>query len=242
MQPAHVPIHLRTDGGKLLRLPEIMAKTGFADGTVRSKYHAGTLEPVWKLGRRLVAWEADLDAWLAAAQQRTTKRPQLRTDELSGLADMLTELPDLEPLKRLILREMTIRAVMVETGEPRDIVTDLADASDSMGQEAVLGLTDGAPTTLRDAVVRYVDMLGDDGEGTETPKVVVIDELTSILNYPYPGVAGSELEADEDSEDETMILRVNGREVYRANHDVHGYAGMSAAREAAEAVLRALAE
>jgi predicted DNA-binding transcriptional regulator AlpA len=61
------------DRGALLRMPEILARTGMADGTVRSRYHAGTMPCVWKLGRRLVAWERDLIAWLDEERERTSK-------------------------------------------------------------------------------------------------------------------------------------------------------------------------
>ena len=61
------------DRGRLLYIPEIMERTGMPDGTIRSKYHTGTLPCVWKYGRRLVAWENDLDDWIKDRQQATTK-------------------------------------------------------------------------------------------------------------------------------------------------------------------------
>lgn len=64
---------MRKDRGELLYLPRIMEITGMAEGTVRSRYHLGQMPFLWKLGRRLVAWERDLEAWLDEQQQATTK-------------------------------------------------------------------------------------------------------------------------------------------------------------------------
>lgn len=59
--------------GRLLYLPEIMERTGMPDGTVRSRFHTGTMPCLWKLGRRLVVWEDDLADWLEA-QRRTSRK------------------------------------------------------------------------------------------------------------------------------------------------------------------------
>ena len=59
--------------GRLLYMPEILKLTGMADGTVRSRYHSGTMPPIWKLGRRLVAWERELIDWLDAERELTRK-------------------------------------------------------------------------------------------------------------------------------------------------------------------------
>lgn len=224
--------------GELLRIQRIMDRTGFAEGTVRSKYHAGTFEPVWKLGRHLVAWEADLDAWLDEAKARTTKRPQLRTDDLVALEAMLAEIPDLAAFRRLVVREEVIRQGMADTGESRQTLVDMIGAADSMDQEAVLALTDGAPTTLRDALATYADELSK-RDDTETASVSqVFNDVTALLEFPYPGELRLEL---DDEEDETLTIRVNGRDLFTANHDEHGHAGMAAAREAAQAVFDAVA-
>ena len=63
----------RKDRGELLYLPRIMEITGMPEGTIRSRYHSGTMPCLWKLGRRLVAWEAELDQWMAEQQEATTK-------------------------------------------------------------------------------------------------------------------------------------------------------------------------
>lgn len=59
--------------GRILYLPEIMERTGMPEGTIRSRYHAGTMACLWKLGRRLVAFERELEAWLRQQQEATTK-------------------------------------------------------------------------------------------------------------------------------------------------------------------------
>lgn len=63
----------RKDRGELLYLPDIMEITGMPEGTIRSRYHSGTMPCLWKLGRRLVAWERDLEEWLEAQRAATTK-------------------------------------------------------------------------------------------------------------------------------------------------------------------------
>lgn len=64
---------MRKDRGELLYLPDIMQRTKMPEGTIRSRYHSGTMPCVWKLGRRLVAWEVELDQWMAEQQEATTK-------------------------------------------------------------------------------------------------------------------------------------------------------------------------
>jgi predicted DNA-binding transcriptional regulator AlpA len=67
------PVDHDGEKGRVLYLPEIMARTGMPEGTIRSRYHAGTMTCLWKLGRRLVTFERDLDAWLRRQQEATTK-------------------------------------------------------------------------------------------------------------------------------------------------------------------------
>lgn len=64
---------VRKDRGELLYLPAIMERTGMPEGTIRSRYHRGDMPCLWKLGRRLVAWERDLEAWLDEQRAATTK-------------------------------------------------------------------------------------------------------------------------------------------------------------------------
>lgn len=75
------------------------------------------------------------------------------------LAEALGREDDLEAVKRAVIREAVIRSTMVKFDEDRATVTDMIDAMGSMGQEAVLDLTEGEPTTLADALSRYVDAL-----------------------------------------------------------------------------------
>lgn len=236
---------LAVDRGKLLRLPEIMERTGMAEGTVRSRYHAGTFDVLWKFGRRLVVWERDLEAWLDAQRAATRKTPQA-VNWAGPFRDLLASLPELELAQRAFVRERVIRQMMAETGESREIVVEAVDAADSMDQEAVLDLVDGDPTTLRGALQKYADNVEQAASEGETASAEsVYNDITAILNYPFPqgdGQSGHTLEIDDESEDEVLVIKVDGREIYRANHDEHGYAGMGAAHEAATAVFRRLSE
>lgn len=103
---------------------------------------------------------------------------------MTDLGEMLAQVDDLDTVVKAMAKEQVIRETMARTGEDRETVTDLADAMDSMGREAVLSLTDGDPTTLRDAVSRYVDEL--EKLGT-TDALDAAANLTTILNYPWPG-------------------------------------------------------
>lgn len=48
----------------ILRLEEIAARTGIPLATLRWYRHHGTGPRTWKLGRRVVAYEDDVNAWL----------------------------------------------------------------------------------------------------------------------------------------------------------------------------------
>jgi hypothetical protein len=101
--------------------------------------------------------------------------------------------PDLEAAKRALVRETVIRETMTKTGEDRKTVTDMIDAMGSMGQEAVLDLTEGQPTTLADALQRYVDQLPG-AVTTMTGEVSdqIAGDLSTLLAYPWPGVLDAE--------------------------------------------------
>ncbi len=217
-----------------------------------------------------------------------------------SLADALASVDDLEKVKTALIRETSIRYAMIETGESREIVTEMIDCIDSMGQEAVLELTEGEPTTLADALSRYVGTLAQSATEDETVRVIeVAGDLSALLVYPWPGVPDAEAltreihetyvrlaprfgvemvpwdkleeyqrqlalaivndliargtlskheqvtSADtalgiENPDDQTLIISVGGVEVATANHDEHGWAGMEAVQETAEAVHRAL--
>lgn len=98
------------------------------------------------------------------------------------LADLFASM-DLEEVKRALIREATIRQVMAETSEDRQTVVDIVDAVQSMDQEMVLDLTQGDPTTLVDALQRYVDSLA---TGDPDPERIA-EDLTTILNYHWSG-------------------------------------------------------
>lgn len=103
--------------------------------------------------------------------------------------------PDLEEAKAALIREATVRQVMSETGEDRKTITDMIDAIRSMGQEAVLELTEGDPTTLADALHRYVDAL--EGNATNEDAQIIAGELSALLAYPWPGVPDAEALSDD---------------------------------------------
>lgn len=107
-------------------------------------------------------------------------------NKYESLADALASVDDLEAVKRALVREAVIREVMRESGEDRKTVTDMIDAMGSMGQEAVLDLTEGEPTTLADALSRYLEEL--DRSDDVVPRSRVGDDLSALLAYPWPGV------------------------------------------------------
>jgi hypothetical protein len=105
------------------------------------------------------------------------------------LADLFASMDDLEEVKRALIREASIRHAMGETGESREIVTEMIDSIESMGQEAVLELTEGEPTTLAEALQRYVDTLEQAASEDETIRADdVCGALSALLAYPWPGV------------------------------------------------------
>lgn len=164
-------------------------------------------------------------------------------NKYESLADALASVDDLEAVKRALIKEATVREVMRESGEDRKTVTDMIDAMGSMGQEAVLDLTEGEPTTLAEALSRYLEALDASPNDVETvPLTQVTDALSALLAYPWPdspAPADAVLTLDSP-DDETLIISVGGVEVATVNHDEHGWAGMDAARTVAEGVHRAL--
>jgi hypothetical protein len=106
-----------------------------------------------------------------------------------SLATVLAETEDLGRFQAALVRERVIRNTMAQTGEGRTTVADMIDALDSMNQEAVLDLTEGEPTTLRDALLRYVEELAkrDPDSDELMPVARVTGELGEILAYPWSG-------------------------------------------------------
>jgi hypothetical protein len=153
------------------------------------------------------------------------------------LADLLDG-ADLEAVQAALVRERVIRDVMRDSGEERQHVADMLDAMASVSQEGVEELTDGEPTTLRDALQRYVESLpGPDGTAADWN---VAEDLGAILNYPFPGPS-VELEI-ERPDDETLTVKVDGELIAGANHDDHGWAGMDLLETTARNVHKAVVD
>lgn len=61
-------------GDQLLQLPQISDKTTLTEATLRYLRHKGEGPPLFKLHRRLVAWESDCIAWIEAQAAKETAR------------------------------------------------------------------------------------------------------------------------------------------------------------------------
>ncbi|MFW6077940.1 MAG: helix-turn-helix transcriptional regulator [Hyphomicrobiales bacterium] len=59
---------------RLLHLPEIAEKTTMSLDTLRWKWHQHQLPFLFKLGRRIVAHESDVDAWIAEQKELTSRK------------------------------------------------------------------------------------------------------------------------------------------------------------------------
>jgi hypothetical protein len=103
----------------------------------------------------------------------------------TGWQEYLAEVPDLDMAQRALIREQTIRQVMAETGESREIATETLDAMISMDREAVRDLMEGDVTTLRAGLERYVEELEKRDE--LQPRDRITDELSVLLAHPWPG-------------------------------------------------------
>jgi hypothetical protein len=161
------------------------------------------------------------------------------------LAEMLAGVDDLDVVIKAVARERVIRDTMARTSEGREVVAEMADAVESMNQEAILELTDGEPTTMRDALSRYIDSLpGPDGEAADWD---VVGDLTTILNYPWSaeeervqlhnphyGLALHIVQVDDRTE-----IRMGNNRWLVADIQHEGYGMGEMVREVAEAVYRA---
>ena len=165
------------------------------------------------------------------------------------LAEALAEETDLEPVRAALAKETAIRDVMAETGESREVVEEAIGAMDAMAEEGVLDLTEGEPTTLRDALERYVNLL--EGRDEMLARDWVLSDLASILAYPWSaeeerlathGLNDSIMMGISIEDDRDIVIRFgpNGHEVYRGNWEELGSAGQMGVQEAAAAVYRAL--
>lgn len=109
--------------------------------------------------------------------------------EVRSLAETLEYTVDLDRVERALSRERVIRQVMAESGEPRDVVAEMVDAMRSMGEEAVLDMTDGEPTSLRAGLVRYIEGLDAEVYGVHEVaelRARVSGELGALVEYPWP--------------------------------------------------------
>lgn len=109
----------------------------------------------------------------------------INRNKFASLADALETVDDLDQVVRAVDREKAIRDGMARTGEGRTVVAEFLDAHESMDREAVLSLTDGEPTTLRDALSRYVADL-EPRHGDYVMPVTVAEEIQTLLDYPWP--------------------------------------------------------
>lgn len=164
------------------------------------------------------------------------------------MADILAITDDLDAVSRAVEREREIRIGMARTGQGREPVAEFLDAQAAMAQEGVLDLTDGQPTTLVDALTRYLEELEKRDE--LQPRARVAGELAAILEYPWPEderrIAlhnpnyGLALHiAEEDNRDLVIRMGNNRWEVARVNWEDAGSGGQFCVQVVAEAVYRA---
>lgn len=169
---------------------------------------------------------------------------------IEAVSEFLANAPDLAEFKRAVVREEVIRQTMAQSGESRKDIAELIDAMESVNEETVLELTDGHPTTLADALSRYVDDLERRWpEGADLDHDTVVGDLHALLTFPYSEEeALVALHGDNHQlklevrhpDDETMEVWIGGQFLYGANHDDHAFASMSALETAAKTVHRAV--
>lgn len=155
---------------------------------------------------------------------------------------------DLDAVTRAVEREREIRIGMARTGQGREVVAEFLDAQAAMTEEGVLDLTDGQPTTLVDALTRYLEEL--EGRDELQPRARVAGELAAILAFPWPEDErrvqlhnphyGLALHVTEEENRDLVIRMGNNRaEVYRVNWEDAGSGGQRECQAVAEAVYRA---
>lgn len=111
---------------------------------------------------------------------------------MSYLAEFLTHVADLKELRDALVREQTIREVMADTGLSREEVTRVADETEAIDREMIDDLTEGQPTTLEDALSRYVERIPEvvnTAEGDVSERIA--DDLYALLAHPWPGPCGT---------------------------------------------------
>lgn len=169
-------------------------------------------------------------------------------NKYESLTDALTEVDDLDAVTRAVEREREIRLGMARTGQGREVVAEFLDAQEGMDREAILDLTDGQPTTLVDALTRYLEEL--ERRDELQPRARVAGELAAILAFPWPEDErrvqlhnphyGLALHISEE-ENRDLVIRMgsNRHEVYRVNWEDAGSGGQRECQAVAEAVYRA---
>jgi hypothetical protein len=166
------------------------------------------------------------------------------------LRHVMSEIEDLDEARAALVREHAIRHVMAESGESREVVIEMIDAMEATDQEAVLDLTDGEPTTLRDALERYLDRLERALEGDPGSTLGdVAGELGALLAYPWPEEEATIGTHGENAsvrltvtypDDDHLEIRIGDREVFSGSYDELGRSGMGAVETVAKEVHRAL--
>lgn len=158
-----------------------------------------------------------------------------------NLADALRSVDDLDEVQRALVREQAIRATVRETGEPYEIVAETMDAMISMGDEAVLSLTEGDATTLKEGVTKYIGHLEAQGD---TASLDVAADLTNLVEFSWPIASPPRetlaLAVDFPEDDKHLVITLGGQEVAKANHSEHGWSGMEVAQRTAEKVHAAI--
>ncbi len=66
--------YIRSTPRVILRLRQVVARTGLSRSTIYERIQAGEFPAQISLGARAVGWlEADIDAWIAALVERSRK-------------------------------------------------------------------------------------------------------------------------------------------------------------------------
>jgi hypothetical protein len=166
-----------------------------------------------------------------------------------AMAEFLAGVDDLDAASRAVDREREIRIGMARTGEGREVVADFLDAQAAMDDEMILDLTDGQPTTLVDALTRYLEEL--ERRDELQPRARVAGELAAILAFPWPEDErrvqlhnphyGLMLHIEEEENRDLVIRMGNNRwEVCRVNWEDAGSGGQRECQAVAEAVAEAV--
>lgn len=165
-----------------------------------------------------------------------------------AIRDMMTGVENLDTVVTALVREKAIREMVAVTGESREVVEESLGALDAMNEEAVLDLTEGEPTTLRDGLERYVQHLDSDPFEHDMVNVDgVVNHLSALLAYPWSGeeeilashAAGTSVKLDVTYPDDDHVeVRLGDTVVFSSNYDEIGRSGMDAVERAVREVHR----